>query len=551
MVESESRWSQGARYALALGPIAAAAELALSLLGGTSGASISDRAVLLLVASAVNAVAAALFAFLFGFVHRSRAGSPAWQGLSLQLGLASGALAAAHLIPLAVAHDAIGESTVAIAALAQIPIIAALATFAVRILLSRPGAPWQRFLSVGAIAAGVAMAASTPPALPPAGPSTAGVLLVTLDGFGARDGVGLDLPTLTALAPHAFQFTTAVAPSSSLVANAATVTSGVHPLQHQALTDNHAMRPGIRGLAAPFATLGLPAVGVMGDVRLDHEARLDGGFVRWIDDLGAPLVGLGRMNLTRRVGLPLLPTPPRASDEAVVDAALANRASLDAGGLLWVHLAGAPWTAPERSAPPEAWITARNAARDAREATDTALGHLLTELGVMGGHRSALIVGLRGVSLGQHGVGPEDPSLWDEALVVPIYATGPAFPPTGASPDQVTLLDIAPTVYKLIDEVPPHFDGVDLPGQLNPAVERPAWTPLASQTLDGTPLVGLRTDDVKALLDVNSEALSLYDLAKDPAEQHDIFAEQPELARMVAGLLRDVSKRVEAVAPTR
>lgn len=47
----------------------------------------------------------------------------------------------------------------------------------------------------------------------------------------------------------------------------------------------------------------------------------------------------------------------------------------------------------------------------------------------------------------------------------------------------------------------------------------------------GATLLALRTGDKKVLVDEESNSVRVFDLSRDPAEQHDVAARFPELAR--------------------
>jgi tetratricopeptide (TPR) repeat protein len=101
---------------------------------------------------------------------------------------------------------------------------------------------------------------------------------------------------------------------------------------------------------------------------------------------------------------------------------------------------------------------------------------------------------------------------------------------------QTCLVDVAPTVLALLGEtVPDEFDGVDLCRPPAPGPRPVLIETISTMTLHGwAPLVGIRRDDYKYILAPTAE---LYDLARDPRELENIYANEPKIVRALSDRL--------------
>jgi len=146
-----------------------------------------------------------------------------------------------------------------------------------------------------------------------------------------------------------------------------------------------------------------------------------------------------------------------------------------------------------------------------------------------------VILSDHGEAFGEHKFYFHGQALYDEVLHVPLLVVAPGLAP-GVVTRPVALLDVAPTLVDLVGLVPPpEFQGRSLlrlaRGQPDPALERrpigavllpyPAW-PKGQQAL--------RVDHYKALLRLDENRFELYDLARDPQEQHDLALSAEALA---------------------
>jgi len=92
------------------------------------------------------------------------------------------------------------------------------------------------------------------------------------------------------------------------------------------------------------------------------------------------------------------------------------------------------------------------------------------------------------------------------------------------APQPVSLIDVAPTIAALVGLNPP-------PGWQGHSMLDGTARTVRSFADHGATLLALRTGDKKVLVDEESNSVRVFDLSRDPAEQHDVAARFPELAR--------------------
>ncbi len=134
---------------------------------------------------------------------------------------------------------------------------------------------------------------------------------------------------------------------------------------------------------------------------------------------------------------------------------------------------------------------------------------------------------------------------YEELLRVPLILAGPGLPRGVVVEQPVGLIDLAPTVLARLGlTLPGHVDGLDLAPTWAGGVlaERPFFGEADhNNVVDGKPVV-----DIKRMVRLGSEKLhfdrisaraQLFDLARDPREQHDLSADSPERMRALEALL--------------
>ena len=214
-------------------------------------------------------------------------------------------------------------------------------------------------------------------------------------------------------------------------------------------------------------------------------------------------------------------TGGRAANErpgrAVVDEALAWLGKHRSGRFfLWVHLfePHAPYGNPDDGRPAEARYDDEIAEADAQTA------RVLDALGADRASTVVVLAGDHGEAFGEHDEIGHSLFVYDTTLRVPLILAGPGVPSGRTVDDPVGLIDVAPTVLRLLGVAPFDADGIDL----GPAL---AGTPLRARELYAesfaplldfgwSPLRSIRSGTWKYIAAPTAE---LYDLAADAASR--------------------------------
>lgn len=158
--------------------------------------------------------------------------------------------------------------------------------------------------------------------------------------------------------------------------------------------------------------------------------------------------------------------------------------------------------------------------------TDHYIGKVLDELKDRGILDETIVVVTadHGEAFGEHGRFGHHPYLYDELLRVPFVVHAPNVESRTVD-QQVSLLDLGPTLYDLLD--------IETPG----AVQGTSFAPLlrgeeveeevAIATGAGGGTLACRTSEWKCLWLVEEGRVELYDLQSDPDELHDVSEEHP------------------------
>jgi arylsulfatase A-like enzyme/Flp pilus assembly protein TadD len=221
--------------------------------------------------------------------------------------------------------------------------------------------------------------------------------------------------------------------------------------------------------------------------------------------------------------------------------------------LAWVHL----YDPHEPYAPPEPYRSRYAADLYAGEIAyaDAALGAFLDRLSAAGALDRTLVVVTsdHGESLGEHGERTHGLFAYESTLRVPLvfWSAGALRPGTFEGPAR--LVDIMPTVLDLVGvQTPAPTDG----RSLRPFIsgERtfdraPSYFEAlnANLTRGWAPLKGVVVDRLK-LIDLPIP--ELYDLSVDPTEAKNIYAAQPDRARVLESALDRLASAGTPIAPT-
>jgi arylsulfatase A-like enzyme/Tfp pilus assembly protein PilF len=217
----------------------------------------------------------------------------------------------------------------------------------------------------------------------------------------------------------------------------------------------------------------------------------------------------------------------------------------------WVHL----YDPHEPYAPPEPYKS-RYASEpyDGEIAyTDAALGTFIAELRRSNALTNTLVVIVsdHGEGLGEHGERTHGLFAYDATLRVPLVMWAPPQLRPGVFGETMRLVDVAPTMLDLLGAASlANVDGRSVRpfvGSEQPFDHAPSYFEAlnASLTRGWAPLTGVVVDRLK-LIDLPIP--ELYDLASDPGEQHNLYAQQRERARDLETRLDQIAKGASPVA---
>ena len=360
-----------------------------------------------------------------------------------------------------------------------------------------------------------------------AAPPRRNVLLVTIDTFRAdRVGIGLT-PAIDRLAASGLRFTAAHSAVPLTLPSHTTILTGLLPPAH-GVREN-----GIDTLDAKHQTVatllkgaGYDTAAFVGAFVLDHRFGLAQGFDTYDDKIPRDPDATERLEAER----PASVVVDRAL--AWLDARQSAIRNPQSAFFLWIHLYDphAPYTPPKEFLPPG------RAPYDGEIAyADAQLARVLGTLSAQGAmdHTMVVIAGDHGEGLGDHGEATHGMMLYESTLRVPLVIADRSRTFRPATTDApVSLAEIGPTILGAAGVTPPaDMRGRDLTRMSGSTfdvygeTEYPlvaGWSPLQALT-DG------RWKAIRAGL-----ATEVYDLRRDPREEHDVSASQGAVAAAMA-----------------
>jgi arylsulfatase A-like enzyme len=372
-----------------------------------------------------------------------------------------------------------------------------------------------------------------------AAPRPRNVVLVTLDTtradrLPAYGFAGVETPALDRLAMTGAVFEQTFAAAPLTLPSHATIFTGLYPPRH-GVRDN-AGQP----LAAEFTTLaevlrqrGLTTAAFVASSVVAKGRGLEQGFTDY-DGASRPDCGEGQA---------------RRRADAVVDAALAWLEGHDSSPFFaWVHVYD---THRPYDLPPEYLRRYADPYLAAIAFQDAQISRLLAYLDRRRHLDDTLVVvvGDHGESLGDHGEDSHGIFVYQETLHVPFIVRGP-----GVAPQRVgavtRLVDVMPTILTLVGGPLPDMDGVSLASLLKGREPDPQLDVYAEslypQRFGWAPLRSLRADRYKV---IEAPRPELYDLANDPGETRNVFAERRRLGAAMLTRLRAFDDRNGRVSP--
>lgn len=405
------------------------------------------------------------------------------------------------------------------------------------------GAAGAAALSLLAVACGQRERTAAPSA--EARPASS-VLLITLDTL-RPDALGWvagknATPALDRLAARGFRFPAAVSPVPLTFPSHAAILTGVLP-RRMGLRDNgQTLGAEPMTLAEVLKRRGYSTAAFVSGYPLSRAFGLDRGFDVY-DDRFSHVPGSD---------------PPRGSDPGTANESLERRApETTAAAVAWLATARRPWFLwvhyydPHYPYEPPLEL-ARPGPRGAYDGevslADRAIGELLAVAERSAGENLLTVfAGDHGESLGEHGEGTHGFFVYDATVLVPLVFHLPGTVRAGESRAAARLVDVAPTVLELAGA--PALEATDgmslvptLRGQ--PQTIAPAYVETYQPWLSygWAPLKALRDDHWKLIAAPRPE---LYDLARDPREEHNVFGVESGRARE----LEVARRRIESLPP--
>ena len=351
-------------------------------------------------------------------------------------------------------------------------------------------------------------------------------MLITIDTLRA-DRVGAygyaraRTPHIDSLATRGVRFEHAYATAPITLPSHASLMTGRYPPGHGARHNGIRVDAAVPSLAKTLSAAGFASAAFVSAFPLDKRFGLNAGFSAYSDRM--PRGTRGR------------PENERPGRDAVNEALAWLNPSLvtsraGAGRLfLWVHLfePHAPYGEP-RSGRPVA-----DRYDDEIAESDAQAGRILGALGPDAASTLVVVASDHGEAFGEHGEVSHSLFVYDTTLRVPLIMAGPGVPArTVGSP--VSLVDVAPTVLRLLGLAPFDSDGVDLSRAFSGAQlpARDLYAESFAPLLDfgWSPLRALRSERFKY---IDAPRAELYDTARDPEEAQDLStADVPRAAEL-------------------
>lgn len=348
------------------------------------------------------------------------------------------------------------------------------------------------------------------------------LLLVTFDTtradrIGCYGNPDIETPTLDGLAAGGVLFSRALAPAPVTLPSHASILTGLYPFHHGARANTLSrLDDGQRTLAEILSAEGYATGAAVSAFVLSTQFGIDQGFGFFDDDLDDS--GDERALLVAH----------RSADKTTQRAQAWLRRSAADKFFLWVHYYDPHFPRD----PPQAFLDRNKLPYDAEISfADDQLGSLLKAIDDLGVADRTLVVvaGDHGEGLGQHQEATHAALIYDSTIRVPLIMRCGDRLGGGVHVDRwVSLVDVMPTVLSLLGvPAPDGLDGVDL------TVPSSETRPLYVETLEvlfaygWASLLGVYEGSSKYIYGPRVE---LYDLDRDPFEEHDLAESSPQVA---------------------
>jgi len=394
---------------------------------------------------------------------------------------------------------------------------------------------WIGVAAVALVAAGAFYFLSHRPATGTTRPPL-NVLLVTLDTtradrLGCYGYVAGRTRHLDRLAAEGARFETAIAPAPITLPSHSSIFTGLYPFEHGVRNNgNFYLSERLETLATRLKARGYRTGAFLSSFILDRRYGLDRGFDVYDDHMEGAYAQVVTLQAERRGDRTALALG-RWIDERAKER--------EAPFFAWLHL----YDPHEPYRPPHPFrdIFPKDPYDGEIAFTDAILASVLDRLQQAGLLDRTLIVvtGDHGESLGEHGESTHSMFLYEGAIRVPLILWRPGLVPAGrVVSDPVRLVDVAPTILDLVGATPlpaPHARSlVPLLEGRGGGAPLPAYseTLLPKFYMNWAPLRALRDGRYKL---IDAPRPELYDLATDPGESHNLFAERTQTAEALRG----------------
>lgn len=188
--------------------------------------------------------------------------------------------------------------------------------------------------------------------------------------------------------------------------------------------------------------------------------------------------------------------------------------------------------------------------------TDTQIGRLMDSIKKLGLDRNTLIVltSDHGEFLGEHNIYFNHAGCYEENIKVPLIIRYPKLFPKGkVISKQVSLIDVAPTVLKVVGlDKPSYIQEESLLAFIKPwRIYRTKYSFSSYSYKCSGKCFALRTASWKLIYNAERGSYELYNLKKDPKEQHNLTSQRVSKFRQLKSELENFMKRVSTSTPVK
>lgn len=371
------------------------------------------------------------------------------------------------------------------------------------------------------------------------------VVFILVDGL-RWDHVGhlggkTETPRIDKLSRQGVTFANAVTPAPEGGPSLATALTGLHPLRHERITNDHPLHPGARTFAEVVKNEGWATGGFASSSVGSAETGAARGMRSYDDAFGPGPVGLTEVNLLGWLARQFAPRTHRTDAETVdrFQAWYAKHSVVP-------HFAVIQLSGPDRATDSAETYVA------AVRAVDVEVGRIFDLIEDADEDADTLVVfaGLGGVLLGEHESSHPREGLWDELVRVPLVVRNIKLnKEVDRVEAQVRMMDLTPTAlaFAKLDQTD-ETEGIELLGFVAGTRTHTVWCSMVGRDRHGA-MLGLRNNGIKYLSRVDGGDERLYEVTTDPTESTDLSTEQPatlEQARRLVSGERSALKRIVA-----